>query len=146
MTSQPEAAAETKARPRATSGPLVSDEQWNADRELLDSGLRRVDGFETEIFDHGEGEAVLYVPILAHVEVIYARQLRDFGRDHRVVTYRRPEATTAPATIADRVAELRAPAGRARDRPGPRRRTRRGSHRRLGVRLRGAEPHASRWS
>jgi pimeloyl-ACP methyl ester carboxylesterase len=101
------ASGETKARPRATDGPLVSDEQWDADRELLGAGLRQIEGFETEVYDHGEGEAILYVPILAYVEVIYARQLRDFGRDHRVITYRRPEATTAPATIADRVAELR---------------------------------------
>jgi pimeloyl-ACP methyl ester carboxylesterase len=99
--------AHGEARPRATDGPLVSDEQWAADRELVRSGLREVEGFDTEVFDQGEGEAILYVPILAHIEVIYARQLRDFGRDHRVVTYRRPEATTAPASIADRVEELR---------------------------------------
>jgi pimeloyl-ACP methyl ester carboxylesterase len=98
-------ASATQPKPRATEGPLVSDEQWEADRELLRAGLHRVEGFETEVYDQGEGEAILYVPILAHIEVIYARQLRDFGRDHRVVTYRRPEATTAPASIADRVAE-----------------------------------------
>lgn len=93
-------------RPRASDGPLVSDEQWAADRELVRSGLRRVEGFEAEVFDRGEGEAVLFVPILAHVEVIYARQLRDLVRDHRVVTYRRPEATAKPASIADRVSEV----------------------------------------
>jgi pimeloyl-ACP methyl ester carboxylesterase len=102
-----EAGGKIGAKPRAAEGPLVSDEQWTADRELVRSGLRRVEGFEAEILDRGVGEPILYVPILAHVEVIYARQLRDFGRDHRVVTYRRPEATTAPATIADRVEELR---------------------------------------
>ena len=63
--------------------------------------------WETELFDRGEGEAVLFVPILAHVEVIYARQLRDFSRDHRAITYRRPEATSAPVRIADRVREVR---------------------------------------
>ncbi|MGH3104047.1 MAG: alpha/beta fold hydrolase [Gaiellaceae bacterium] len=102
MTGSPQA-------PRATEGPVVSDAQLTADRDYLGSGLepRQVAGWETEIFDQGSGEAILYVPILAHVEVIYARQLRDFGRDHRVITYRRPEATSAPATIADRVEEVR---------------------------------------
>jgi pimeloyl-ACP methyl ester carboxylesterase len=95
--------------PRATEGPLVSDEQFAADREYVTAGLqpRRIDGFETAVFDQGDGEEILYVPILAHIEVIYARQLRDFSRDHRVITYRRPEATEAPISIAERVDELR---------------------------------------
>lgn len=95
--------------PRATEGPLVSDEQLDGDLAYVDEGLRheRIGSWETELFDAGQGEAVLFVPILGHVEVIYARQLRDFSRDHRAITYRRPEATTAPATIADRVREVR---------------------------------------
>jgi pimeloyl-ACP methyl ester carboxylesterase len=95
-------------RPRATQGPLVSDEQLEADLELLESGLRpeRIDGWQTELFDQGNGEPILFVPILGHVEVIYARQLRDLSRDHRTITYRRPEATTEPRTIADRVREV----------------------------------------
>ncbi|HEY7795274.1 MAG TPA: alpha/beta hydrolase [Gaiellaceae bacterium] len=95
--------------PRATSGPLVSDEQLDGDLAYVDEGLKhdRIGSWETEVFDAGEGEAVLFVPILGHVEVIYARQLRDFSQDHRAITYRRPEATRAPATIADRVREVR---------------------------------------
>jgi pimeloyl-ACP methyl ester carboxylesterase len=94
--------------PRATEGPLVSDEQLDADLEYVDAGLHheRIDGWETELFDQGQGEPVLFIPILGHVEVIYARQLRDFSRDHRAITYRRPEATSAPASIADRVREV----------------------------------------
>jgi pimeloyl-ACP methyl ester carboxylesterase len=96
-------------RPRATDGPLISDEQLDGDLELVASGLQRerVDGWETELFDRGDGEPILFIPILAHVEVIYARQLRDLSRDHRTITYRRPEATTAPRTITDRVREVR---------------------------------------
>jgi pimeloyl-ACP methyl ester carboxylesterase len=95
--------------PRAASGPLVSDEQLDGDLAYVDEGLKheRIGSWETEVFDAGEGEPVLFVPILGHVEVIYARQLRDFSRDHRAITYRRPEATRAPATIADRVREVR---------------------------------------
>ena len=94
--------------PRAAEGPLVSDEQLDSDLAYLQEGFRheRIDGWETELFDRGEGDAIVFIPILAHVEVIYARQLRDFSRDHRAITYRRPEATTAPATIADRVREV----------------------------------------
>jgi pimeloyl-ACP methyl ester carboxylesterase len=95
-------------RPRASEGPLVSDEQLEADLDFVESSLRheRIDGWETELFEQGEGEPILFVPILGHVEVIYARQLRDFSRDHRTITYRRPEATTEPRSIADRVREV----------------------------------------
>jgi pimeloyl-ACP methyl ester carboxylesterase len=95
--------------PRAPEGPLVSDEQLAADQEYIRSHFRheRIDGWETELFDQGQGEPVLYVPILAHVEVIYARQLRDFSRDHRVLIYRRPEATDHPVGIPERVEEVR---------------------------------------
>lgn len=95
---------------RAADGPLVSDEQWNADREYVRDHLRprRLGDRELELIDLGQGEPILYVPILAHVEVIYARQLRDFGRDHRVLLYRRPESTDHPVGIDQRVQETRA--------------------------------------
>lgn len=95
--------------PRATTGPLISDEQLATDLDYIDTGLQplRVDGWSTELFDRGTGEPILFIPILGHVEVIYAGQLRDFSRDYRAITYRRPEATTAPKSIADRVAEVR---------------------------------------
>jgi len=61
---------------RAADGPLVSDEQLHADLEYVDAGLRslRFGDLETEVFDAGTGDPVLFVPILGHVEVIYARQ------------------------------------------------------------------------
>jgi pimeloyl-ACP methyl ester carboxylesterase len=95
--------------PRATSGPLVSEEQWAADREFVAANLhpRRIGERELEVIDLGEGEAILYVPLLAHIEVVYARQLRDFSRDHRVVLYRRYEPTSNPVGIPERVDEAR---------------------------------------
>jgi pimeloyl-ACP methyl ester carboxylesterase len=98
------------ARPRAGVGPLVSDEQLDADLAFVDDALQpvRVDGWETEVVDLGSGEPVLLVPILAHVEVIYARQLRGLSSQYRTITYRRPESTSSFVTIADRVREVRA--------------------------------------
>jgi pimeloyl-ACP methyl ester carboxylesterase len=96
--------------PRASEGALVSDEQWNADRRFSDDNLenRLVNGAEMPVIDMGEGEAILYIPLLSHVEVVYARQLREFGRDHRVVLYLRPEPTDRPVGISERVEEARA--------------------------------------
>ncbi|HEX5502209.1 MAG TPA: alpha/beta hydrolase [Thermomicrobiales bacterium] len=104
------AEAEHGARPRATYGPLVSDEQWRADQEWVAAGLRReriTADWTTEVFDRGEGEPMLCIPIVAHVEVIYARQVREFARDHRVITYRRPEGQDRPIMLADRAEEIR---------------------------------------
>jgi pimeloyl-ACP methyl ester carboxylesterase len=96
--------------PRASTGPLVSDEQVDGDLEYVEAGLQplRVAGWETKLFDQGSGEAILFIPILGHIEVIYARQLRDFSRDHRAITYRRPEPTSKVVTIAQRVDEVHA--------------------------------------
>lgn len=93
--------------PRADVGPLVSDEQWAADREYIAANLRprRVD--DMGVIDLGEGEPILYIPLLAHVEVVYARQLREFSADHRVVLYRRREPTDRPVGIPERVEEAR---------------------------------------
>lgn len=95
--------------PAATDGPRVSDEQWDADRSYVLDGLKQVqvDGKTTQIFDQGEGEPILFIPIVTHVEVIYARQLREFARDHRVITYRRGEGKDRPITIEERVEEVR---------------------------------------
>lgn len=95
--------------PRATVGPLISDDQLAADLDYVDSGLKplQVNGWSTEVFDQGWGEPILFIPILGHIEVIYAGQLRDFSRDYRAITYRRPEATSAPKSIAERVTEVR---------------------------------------
>ncbi|MDP9345952.1 MAG: alpha/beta hydrolase, partial [Actinomycetota bacterium] len=93
--------------PRAAAGPLVSDEQWAADREYVAAGLRPLDaaGRALELMDVGEGEPILYIPLMSHVEVVYARQLRDFSRDHRTLIFRREEPTDRAVGIPERVAE-----------------------------------------
>lgn len=106
----PKSHAAAEPLPRATSGPLVSDEEWDADYAYVNERLKRrqiTADWATEVFDEGEGEPILCIPIVTHVEVIYARQLREFGRDHRVITYRRPEGKDAPITIPERAEEVR---------------------------------------
>lgn len=95
--------------PRATVGPLVSDEQWDADKEYIRTSLKpvKVGARTIEVIDLGQGDPIIFIPILAHVEVIYARQLREFSQDHRALLYRRPEATEHPVSIAERVEEVR---------------------------------------
>lgn len=98
-----------KTRPRATEGRLISDEEWRADQEYVRDHLHhaRIADWETELFDEGSGDPILYVPIVGYVEVVYAKQLRDFSRDYRAITYRRPDQVTKPVMIERRVVEIR---------------------------------------
>jgi pimeloyl-ACP methyl ester carboxylesterase len=87
----------------------VSDEQWKDDLEYVETTLRPVGlepGWEPEVLDEGAGEPILFVPIVAHVEAIYARQVRDLVRDHRVITYRRREGRDRPISLQERAQEL----------------------------------------
>jgi pimeloyl-ACP methyl ester carboxylesterase len=103
------AATRKGGEPLSFAEPKISDEQWAADRAYVEGALKPFDvgSWQTKIFDQGEGEPILFIPIVTHVEVIYARQLREFARDHRVITYRRNEGREHPVTIADRVEEVR---------------------------------------
>jgi 3-oxoadipate enol-lactonase len=95
---------------RAIEPPVISDDQWRVDQEYVSARLRRrriAEDWETEVFDEGEGEPLLCIPIVAHAEVVYALQLRDLGRDYRAITYRRTEGTDRPITLADRGQEVR---------------------------------------
>jgi pimeloyl-ACP methyl ester carboxylesterase len=96
-------------RPRAPEGRLISEEEWTADQEYVreHSHHTRIADWETELFDEGSGDPILYVPIVGHVEVVYAKQLRDFSRDYRAITYRRPDQVTQPVMIERRVIEVR---------------------------------------
>jgi pimeloyl-ACP methyl ester carboxylesterase len=93
--------------PRAEEGPLVSDAQWNEDREYVASRVKPLDagGRKLGLIDQGEGDPILYIPLMSHVEVVYARQLRDFSRDHRTLLFRREEPTDRPVGIDERVEE-----------------------------------------
>jgi pimeloyl-ACP methyl ester carboxylesterase len=97
------------AAPDVAEVPRVSDAQWAADRAFVEEALQPLDvgAWSTQVFDRGGGEPLLFIPIVTHVEVIYARQLREFMGDHRVITYRRNEGKDRAITIADRVEEVR---------------------------------------
>jgi len=59
------------------------------------------------LIDIGEGEPLVFVPILEHLEFVYARQMREFSQFRRVILYRRRETRTRPVGLAERAEELR---------------------------------------
>ena len=53
------------------------------------------------------GEPLVFVPILEHLEFVYARQVPRFSQTRRVIMYRRQETRTRPVGLAERAEELR---------------------------------------
>jgi pimeloyl-ACP methyl ester carboxylesterase len=50
---------------------------------------------------------LVFVPILEHLEFVYARQIRAFSQTRRVILYRRRETRTRPVGLVERAEELR---------------------------------------
>ena len=62
---------------------------------------------ELPLIDIGKGEPLVFVPILEHLEFVYARQIREMSRSRRVILYRRQEMRTTPWGPNNRAEELR---------------------------------------
>lgn len=80
-----------------------------ADVSYLEGLFRRqvVGNGELPLIDIGRGEPLVLVPILEHLEFVYARQVRFFSRQRRVILYRRHETRQHFTGVEQRVEELR---------------------------------------
>jgi pimeloyl-ACP methyl ester carboxylesterase len=95
----------------STTQPLWIDEAtFQQDVAYLDSLWQRVPvgALDLPVIDLGQGPPLVFVPILEHLEFVYARQIRAFSQQRRVLLYRRRETRSVPTCIDERVAELRA--------------------------------------
>jgi pimeloyl-ACP methyl ester carboxylesterase len=93
----------------AEIGQPATDEEFGADEQYIEERLRpaTIDGWATRVFDEGEGEAVFFVPIIKGLEVVYAKQLRDFPKTHRTLLYERTESVDRAVGVEARVEEIR---------------------------------------
>jgi pimeloyl-ACP methyl ester carboxylesterase len=82
---------------------------FHADVEFIETLWRRapVGPVDIPLIDIGEGMPLVFVPVLEHLEFVYARQLRAFSWSRRVILYRRHETRTRPAGLVERAEELR---------------------------------------
>ena len=62
---------------------------------------------DVPLIDIGNGTPLVFVPILEHLEFVYARQIRAFSHSRRVITYRRHETRSHPVGLTERAEELR---------------------------------------
>ena len=95
--------------PTTTTSSLFIDEAtFHADVQYIESLWRRfpVGNVDMPLIDIGEGEPLVCVPILEHLEWVYARQVQAFSRSRRVILYRRREYRARFAGLAERAGEL----------------------------------------
>lgn len=94
-----------------TLAPAIDANTFHADVEYIESLWRRrtITGVDMPVIDVGEGEPLVFVPILEHLEFVYARQIRYFSKFRRVIMYRRRETRSRTSAIGlpERAEELR---------------------------------------
>ncbi len=96
-------------RHNGASPTVIDDATFHADVAHLESLWRRVPVGEVDlpIIDIGEGAPIVFVPILEHLEFVYARQVRALSQSRRVILYRRREDRRRFVGLTERVEELR---------------------------------------
>lgn len=87
----------------------IDGSTFHADVEYIETLWRRtgVGPFDIPLIDAGEGAPLVFVPILEHLEFVYARQVRAFSQSRRVILYRRRETRDRPVGLVERAGELR---------------------------------------
>ncbi len=84
---------------------------FHDDVNYLEGLWRRVPiaNIDLPVIDIGDREAdpLVFVPILEHLEFVYARQLRSLSRSRRVILYRRQEVRNRTVGLVERAEELR---------------------------------------
>jgi len=86
----------------------ISAAMFQADVQFLEERWRRVPiaGVDLPLIDLGVGDPLVFVPILEHLEFVYACQIRAFSQSRRVILYRRHESRTHFVSLAERAEEL----------------------------------------
>jgi len=86
-----------------------STEMFYSDVQFLETSWQRTPSEEIDLplIDLGTGDPLVFVPILEHLEFVYARQIRTFSTSRRVILYRRHESRTRFVTLSVRAEELR---------------------------------------
>src|SRR6266705_3989956 len=92
-----------------TKTAYIDDDTFHADVQYIESLWQRESIGKTDIplLDIGNGQPLVFVPILEHLEFVYARQIRAFSQSRRVITYRRHETRSQPVGLVERAEELR---------------------------------------
>src|SRR5271167_2308032 len=92
-----------------TKTAYIDDDTLHADVQYIESLWQResIGTTDMPLIDIGNGPPLVFVPILEHLEFVYARQIRAFSQSRRVIMYRRHETRSQPIGLVERAEELR---------------------------------------
>jgi pimeloyl-ACP methyl ester carboxylesterase len=92
----------------ARSSRWIEDSVFHKDVAYIEELWQQVPlgNIELPLIDVGVGRAVVFVPMLEHLEFVYARQIRVFSQSRRAILYRRQEMRITPFGLRERVEEL----------------------------------------
>src|SRR3989440_9122101 len=92
-----------------TTGQYIDEDTFHADVQYIEALWQRkaIGATDVPLIDIGNGVPLVFVPILEHLEFVYARQVRAFSQSRRVITYRRHETRSHPVGLTERAEELR---------------------------------------
>ena len=92
-----------------TPDAYIDGAAFQDDVAYLEALLRRriIGDSELPLIDIGQGAPLVFVPILEHLEFVYARQVAFFSQHRRVILYRRHETRMHFTSMQQRVEELR---------------------------------------
>ncbi len=87
----------------------IDDATFHTDVDYIESLWQKssIGNIELPLIDIGKGEPLVFIPILEHLEFVYARQIQVLNTTRRIILYRRQELRKTPFGLADRVEELR---------------------------------------
>jgi pimeloyl-ACP methyl ester carboxylesterase len=93
----------------STNPTFIDDDTFHRDVEYIESLWQRkaVGTTDMPLIDIGDGDPLVFVPILEHLEFVYARQVRAMSQSRRVIMYRRHETRTQAVVLVERAEELR---------------------------------------
>lgn len=95
---------------RTNTDSWIDADTFHADVDYIESLWERIPmgAIDMPVIDEGPetSTALVFVPILEHLECVYARQIRAFSQTRRVIMYRRHEARTRPVGLVERAEEL----------------------------------------
>ena len=92
-----------------TKTAYIDDDTLHADVQYIELLWQResIGTTDMPLIDIGNGQPLVFVPILEHLEFVYARQIRAFSQSRRVIMYRRHETRSQPVGLVERAEELR---------------------------------------
>ena len=81
---------EGKVSTITTTRQYIDEDTFHADVQYIEALWQRkaIGATDVPLIDIGNGTPLVFVPILEHLEFVYARQLRAFSQSRRVITYR----------------------------------------------------------